>query len=123
MTVRTTPFTVPADRDFLHEFGSEPVAADAAEPWRRVLTVPVGESAELVLSFDEIAATVQLVWTVSGRTVLSLYREKAVRLGLVTENGISGFSVEFDSTELGGNLNVQVYPHVSVTDSLLVSGR
>lgn len=116
----TAPFTYPDEAEFLTEFGSETVCAGPDEPWIRTLTIPISGSEELLLSFDKVAASIRFEWTVSGRILFSMYREKAVQLSLVTENGTTGFSVEFDSMELGGALVVQAYPHVTISDSLLV---
>ncbi|MFJ8964963.1 hypothetical protein ACIRG5_36795 [Lentzea sp. NPDC102401] len=95
---------VPSDAEILDAFGVTPETED--EPWIKVVRVE-----DVVLSFDEHAASVRLRWFQGGEPVVDLYREGASRLLVRSGRGESYAVVEFTD----GELAVRIHPSVRIT--------
>jgi hypothetical protein len=111
-------FVVPADAEILDALGVEPEPS-ADEPTIRSIRVDSGAGEQVVFSYDVPGRSVRVRWLRDSTPVLDLYRESATRLTVESGRGEARLTVTFESEGLGGDLEVQVYPAVRITDSLL----
>ncbi|MCR3746313.1 hypothetical protein LX88_000251 [Lentzea californiensis] len=95
---------MPSDDEILDAFGVIPETED--EPWIKVVRVE-----DVLLSFDELAASVRVRWFQDGEPVVDLYREGASRVLVRSGRGESHAVVEFAD----GELAVRIHPSVRIT--------
>lgn len=85
------------------------------------VTAWANDGAMVILTWDEIAASVSVRWLEAGDVRLALNRESASKVSVREENGQVEFWIWSDSDGLSGRLVVCAGEHVSVTDELLLS--
>ncbi|WP_439661801.1 hypothetical protein ACSHWB_09980 [Lentzea sp. HUAS TT2] len=95
---------VPSDDEIVDAFGVAPETE--CEPWIKVVRVE-----DVLLSFDELAASVRVRWFQGDEIVVDLYREGASRLLVWSGDGESHAVVEFAD----GGLAVRIHPSVRIT--------
>jgi hypothetical protein len=95
---------VPSDDEFVDAFGSTPEPED--EPWIKLVRVE-----DVLLSFDELAASVRVRWFSGDELVVDLYRERASRMLVSSGEGESHVVVEFED----GEMHVRIHPSVRIT--------
>lgn len=96
-------FQVPSDDEFADAFGVVPEAED--EPWIRAVRIE-----DVLLSFDEHAASVRVRWFRGDEPVVDLYDEGATRLLVSSGQGESHVLVEFED----GEMSVRIHPSVRI---------
>jgi hypothetical protein len=111
-------FAVPSDLEFLEAFGVEPAPIEGDEDAQEI-RLPVGENDSLVISYDVGGQSFRVEWQQGGVLLLSLFREGAERLLVRTEHGETHLAVKFGMSSLTGEVDIRVYPSVSVCDRLL----
>jgi hypothetical protein len=95
---------VPSDDEFVDAFG---VALETeGDPWIRVARIE-----DVLVSFDQHAASVRIRWFQGDELVVDLYRERASRMLVWSGAGKSQLDVEFDD----GELHVRIHPSVRIT--------
>ncbi|GAA3665023.1 hypothetical protein C8D88_10971 [Lentzea atacamensis] len=95
---------VPSDDEFVDAFGVAPEAED--EPWIKVVRIE-----DVLVSFDEHAASVRVRWFQGDEPVVDLYREDANRLRVWSGDGESHVAVDFGD----GEMRVRIHPSVRIT--------
>ncbi|MDX8052049.1 hypothetical protein SK571_21870 [Lentzea sp. BCCO 10_0798] len=95
---------VPSDDEFVDAFG---VALETeGDPWIRLARIE-----DVLLSFDEHAASVRVRWFDGDEPVVDLYREGASRLRVWSGAGESHVGVEFGD----GEIHVRIHPTVRIS--------
>ncbi|WP_265523125.1 hypothetical protein [Oerskovia flava] len=89
------------------------------EPWVRTITARAGDGDELTLTWDEVAASVHVRWSSSGRTRLEVYRECLTKVSVRDVGSCVELRVWCRDVELGGQLVAEIGERVVVTDTLL----
>ncbi|MEV5439515.1 hypothetical protein AB0K80_26400 [Streptomyces sp. NPDC052682] len=111
-------FLVPDDAEVLEAFGVESEATDGVESTRS-LRLAAGVDDEVCLTYDIPARSIHLQWFRKGVCVLDVSREEAVRLSVNSSEGVTALALAFESASLSGELRIQVWPTVSISDRLL----
>lgn len=103
----------------VNAFGVEPEVTGETQSTLRFKSV-TGE--DLTFSYDDVGRSVAFSWlSDSGEVRMRLLREGARLLRVVEEGGRTGLLVEFRTADTVGELRVQIFPAVSVTESLLLA--
>lgn len=108
--------TVPEEQEFLDQFGEAPEALD--EPWIQRIRIDT-ENGSIELSYDAIQRSVQFIWRQEDEVLWHFVRECATALSIRTESQETHFVAEFESEDLSGEVDVRVFPKVSIKDSSL----
>ncbi|MFJ9948802.1 hypothetical protein [Kitasatospora sp. NPDC091207] len=112
-------FIVPSDSAFLEALGEEPTSPDAADS-SRTITLESGADDRVVFSFDVPGTSVRIQWLRKSKTVLDLFREGATLVRLESDRGNQLITVSFHTDSLAGDLSIQIWPEVAITDRLLM---
>jgi hypothetical protein len=112
----TDVLNVPGEQEFLNEFGESPQPLE--EPWIRSITI-TSENGNLALSYDTHEKSIRFEWSQDDDVLWEFFRETATSLSIRSERGETHFIASFESGELFGELDVRVYPKISVKDSSL----
>ncbi|MEV7238767.1 hypothetical protein AB0N06_34065 [Streptomyces sp. NPDC051020] len=112
-------FVTPDPQEIVNALGVEPEIT--GETQRTVNLVDVtGE--DLTLSYDAVGQSVTVRWcTPSGKVMLNLFREGAILLRVQEGDGETQLVVEFETRDTSGELRLQVFPEVSITETSLFS--
>jgi hypothetical protein len=111
-------FIVPGDQEVFEAIGEWPEADE--EGGARILTVPGGDGANILLSYDPLGQSVRVRWiNPAGEQILDLFREGATRLTAVATADGPFISIEFDLGEHNGKIELQFFPHLAITDRTL----
>ncbi len=108
--------TVPDEQEFLDQFGTAPETLE--EPWIQRAEFET-ENGTLELSFDQHEKSIRFEWRQGDEVLWYFFRECATTLSIRAENQETRFIAEFDSEELSGEVDVRVYPRISIKDSAL----
>ncbi|RKT84212.1 hypothetical protein SAMN05421805_103138 [Saccharopolyspora antimicrobica] len=114
----TGSMTAPSEQEFVEQFGEAPEILD--EPWVQRIQID-SDNGSLQLSFDTMQKSVEFLWSHGSEVVWSFVRESAESLSIRTEDKETHLLVEFDSQGLSGQLDVRVYPAISIKDSMLTN--
>ncbi|MFI2759562.1 hypothetical protein ACH5A3_11875 [Streptomyces echinatus] len=110
-------FIVPEDEKILEAIGTWP---ETEESGARLLKWEGSEGDSLTLSYDVLSRSVRARWTGrDGNELLDMYREGASRLTVSSSPSAALISIEFNTGECAGALEIQVTPSLSVRDRLL----
>ncbi|MFJ2267433.1 hypothetical protein ACIOHO_13835 [Streptomyces sp. NPDC087849] len=112
-------FVTPDPQEIVNALGVEPEIT--GETQRTVNLVDVtGE--DLTLSYDAVGQSVNVRWcTPLGKVKLNLFREGAILLRVQEGGGATQLVVEFETRDTAGELRLQVFPEVSITETSLFS--
>ncbi|MDA3649827.1 hypothetical protein LZ318_35165 [Saccharopolyspora indica] len=108
----------PGQQEFAEQFGEAPEILD--EPWIQRIQID-SDNGTLQLSFDAVQRSVEFLWSHGSETVWRFVRESAKSLSIRTEGQETRLFVEFESEGLSGQLDVRVFPTISIRDSMLYS--
>lgn len=98
------------------EPGEEEISAD---DFVKEIRYPVGDSDEVVLTWDVTDDSVRVRYLRGDTLVVDLYREGATLLTAAMDQGVRVVVIECDRSGLIGRTRVSLEPVVAVTDSLL----
>ncbi|MFG2628624.1 hypothetical protein [Streptomyces sp. NPDC048473] len=112
-------FVTPDPQEVVNALGVEPEIT--GETQRTVNLVDVtGE--DLAFSYDAVGQSVAVRWCApSGKVMLNLFREGAILLRVQEGDGGTQLIVEFETRDTAGELRLQVFPEVSITETSLFS--
>ncbi|MGW4412198.1 hypothetical protein ACWEJ6_49945 [Nonomuraea sp. NPDC004702] len=111
-------FLVPDDAEILDAFGVASAAVDGVE-WTRSLHLRSGVEDEVHLIYDIPGRSIRLQWYRQEICLLDVFREEAARLSVVSDKGVTALSLAFASDSLSGELRIQIWPTLSISDRLL----
>lgn len=111
-------FEAPDPRDFEEEFGVE-VASD---PNEAVHVIDFKEVAgeDLSFSYSTVQGSVRVQLRDSDQVaVVDIFREGATQLRIASGGGESSLVIEFGDRDSSGELKIQIFPRIKITDRLL----
>ncbi|MCX4640687.1 hypothetical protein OG775_37250 [Streptomyces platensis] len=102
---------------FTEEFGAT-VARDATEDvWVIDFKEVTGE--DLTFSYSPTDASVRVQLCDDQETLVDIFREGAIQLRIESKRGNSSIVVEFNDGVTSGELIVQIFPRIKITDRML----
>jgi hypothetical protein len=87
----------------------------------REVVVPVSDSEEVQITWDEIDSSVRVRHWRNGSLVCDLFREMATRLTVVGTGSVGEVILEYGSSGWSGRARVHVLPQVQIEDGVLRS--
>ncbi|MFJ9962282.1 hypothetical protein [Streptomyces avermitilis] len=111
-------FTVPDDQEILDALGEWPEVDEGGSA--RLLKLPGGEDGDVLLSYDSLSQSVRVRWiNPAGEQILDLFREGATKMSVTTTANSTSIALEFRLGEHNGEINIQISPHLAITDRIL----
>ena len=89
------------------------------QPWVVSLVAWAQDGSTVTLTWDEIAGSARIRWTIGNEVRLVVERETPVKISVRDEHGAIEFHVWSRWEGIGGELIVRVGEHVAVHDTLL----
>ncbi|WP_406494951.1 hypothetical protein OG936_13960 [Streptomyces sp. NBC_00846] len=112
-------FVTPDPQDVVNALGVEPEITGETQ---RTVNLADVTGEDLTLSYDAVGQSVTVRWcTPSGKVILNLFREGAILLRVQEGDGETKIVVEFETRDTTGELRLQVFPEVSITETSLFS--
>ncbi|MFH9817595.1 hypothetical protein [Streptomyces sp. NPDC017230] len=110
-------FLIPDDEEIYETIGEWP---DSDESGARILTVQGDSGKSLIFPTIHLARSVRIRWmNEQGIEMLDFFRESATRFSFTSDQSTRHISIDFDTGECMGTMEIQVTPHLSVRDRLL----
>ncbi|WP_370419474.1 hypothetical protein AB8O64_14005 [Streptomyces sp. QH1-20] len=110
-------FRMPEAVDVLSAIGVLPETQEDSET--RVIRIVDSSGGEISFSYDSMERSVRVVWQRGREVIVDLFREGATSVDIRSEAGITYFLVEFQDEGWYGTLKIQVFPILSLKDTLL----
>ncbi|MFJ9126161.1 MULTISPECIES: hypothetical protein [unclassified Streptomyces] len=110
-------FQVPLETEFLEELGVEPSRSEDGDTFTLNLSETTGES--LSLTASEAARSVRIAWDAGKGRTIDTYREGATYMRIDSRDGRTAISIGFSLGETQGELKLQVFPHIEISDRQL----
>ncbi|MET8663268.1 hypothetical protein ABZV87_02915 [Streptomyces tendae] len=112
-------FIVPDDQEILEAIGEWPETEEDGEA--RCLTLQGEEQECILLSYDALGRSVRVRWrNREGKETLDIFREGATRMSVHNGKSVTYLSLEFHVGECAGKMEIQVFPHFTLRDQLLM---
>ncbi|MEV4920793.1 hypothetical protein AB0K47_28805 [Streptomyces tirandamycinicus] len=115
----SSEFITPEPQDFVNALGVEPnISGDTQRTLK--LSDVIGE--DVTFSYDAVGGSVRVAWrAASGGDLISIYREGATLLRIIEDDDGTRLLIEFRTRDTVGELRVQVFPELSISESQLLS--
>ncbi|MBW5481790.1 hypothetical protein [Streptomyces bambusae] len=111
-------FATPEPQQFPEVFGVAPIAVG---DYQRKLDFSEVVDGELEFSYDVVGRSIAVSWhPTAGGGHFSTFREGATLLRIVDSPESSKLVMEFSTQDTVGNLEVQIFPHVSISERTLI---
>ncbi|MCM2411182.1 hypothetical protein [Streptomyces sp. RKAG290] len=112
-------FVTPDPQEIVNALGVEP---DITGETQRTVNLVDVTGEDLTFSYDAVGQSVTVRWcTPSGKVLLNMFREGAILLRVQEGDGETRLVVKFETGDTSGELRVQVFPEVSITETSLFS--
>ncbi|MEU3470781.1 hypothetical protein ABZ716_23050 [Streptomyces sp. NPDC006687] len=111
-------FATPDPQEFLNTFG---VDATLSGEWQYRLNFSDVVEGELEFSYDVIGRSVAVSWLpATGSGHFNTFREGATLLRIDDSAEWSRLVIDFSTQDTVGNLEIQIFPHVSISERTLI---